>query len=384
MRPSWILLLFTLALTVSFSGTTRSAVTAAANRELNTRLEEIFRNRDRAILTGAAPAPALADYDTESKYGRWALSHEKNKLSFVQNWAIKRGVRIIEAESTLTIPWSRIREDTAEFQVHHTLRLGYVYPGETAVNRFGIGTRHWMQLVRRNGHWLIRRDFYTDGLGDDTLVPNPSPAAGKAVSFPAGARVSRSAAPVHPANGDFGGYDRRGAVAYADKYAGLAWGAGNGHKYNPRYRDLNGAGGDCTNFVSQALGDREGGRLPMDGTWYYRYDRRGGSGSRAWVQTEAFASWLLYQGRARCLARGTFNELNGPDKKYPRGAVRELQPGDVIGYEEKGHIEHFALVVGTDSHGYPLVNAHTVDRYHCPWDMGWDKRTVYHLFHISH
>jgi len=100
------------------------------------------------------------------------------------------------------------------------------------------------------------------------------------------------------------------------------------------------------------------------------------------VQTEAFARWLLYGGRARLVARGTFPELNGPNAKFPRGAVRELQKGDVIGYEEKGRIEHFAIVVGTDTHGYPVVNAHTVDRYHCPWDMGWDRQTVFHLFRI--
>ncbi|MGQ9531396.1 MAG: amidase domain-containing protein [Desulfotomaculales bacterium] len=349
--------------------------TTPVPEELNVRVQDIFAKRARALLTGADPGPVLEDYDTGSKLGRWALSHEQNKLNFVQLWAQKRGVRFVEAEPALRIPWSRVRGDTAEFLVHQTLRLGYVYPGDTRVNNFGIGTRHALKLVRKDGRWLVRQDFYTDGLGDDTLVPHPVPADGAAVVAPP--------AEAPPARGTASGaFDREGAVRYADRYAGLAWGAGNDHKYNPRYRDLTGIGGDCTNFVSQCLGDAEGGRLPMDGAWYYRRDRWGGSGSRAWVQTEAFARWLLDGGRARLVARGTFPELNGPNAKFPRGAVRELQKGDVIGYEEKGRIEHFAIVVGTDTHGYPVVNAHTVDRYHSPWDMGWDRQTVFHLFQI--
>ncbi|HHW43940.1 hypothetical protein GFC01_09680 [Desulfofundulus thermobenzoicus] len=340
-------------------------------------LQEMLETRARAVLTGADPAPVYRMYDTSVKLGRWALSHEQSKLHFIQSWAQKRGVRITEANMTLKIPWSRVREDRAEFVVHQTLALGYIYPDQPAVvNRFGIGTRHWIELVHRDGRWLIRKDFYTDGLGDDTLAPKPTPADGAAFTG-----RPPSAAPAQGSGSAI--YDREGAARYADKYAGLAWGAGNDHQYNSRYRDLNGQGGDCTNFVSQCLGDKEGGRLPMDGAWYYRYDRNGGSGSRAWVQTEAFASWLLYSGRSQRIARGTFPELNQPAGRFPRGAVGELQKGDVIGYEEKGHIEHFAIVVGTDSRGYPLVNAHTVDRYHCPWDMGWDRKTVFHLFHIN-
>lgn len=382
MRPLKFLLLpvISAVILVIASNTPGRPVSSASVNELPARVKEIFDTRARAIITGADPGPALTDYDTGSKYGQWAHCHEQNKLRFVQHWAQKRGVRITEATAALSIPWSKIRGDNAEFQVKQTLQLGYVYPGEKTVNRFGIGTRHWMQLVKKDSRWLIRRDFYTDGLGDDTLVPKPTPADGSACA----GHVSRAGPPVREANGGNIRYDRRGAAGYADKYAGLAWGAGNNHQYNSAYRDLNGNGGDCTNFVSQCLVDQEGGKLPMDCAWYYRHDRRGGSGSRAWVQTEAFASWLLYSGRAERLARGAFDELNRPGTKFPRGAVRELQTGDVIGYEEKGHIEHFAIVVGIDSHGYPLVNAHTVDRYHCPWDMGWDRRTVFHLFRIKY
>jgi len=49
----------------------------------------------------------------------------------------------------------------------------------------------------------------------------------------------------------------------------------------------------------------------MDGSWFY--DRKEGAGSQAWVQADIFGG------------------------------------------------------------GYPLVSSHNVDRYHCPWDMGYDR-----------
>ncbi|MCL6634628.1 MAG: amidase domain-containing protein [Peptococcaceae bacterium] len=350
----------------------RAGEPAAAEMEIQAAVKEIFDARALATITGGDAGPALSCYDTTALLGRWALSHEQAKLNYIQAWAAKRGVRITEASCSLRFPWVRVRGDSAELAVHQTLQLGYVYPGDSYVNRFGIGTRHWMELVRREGKWLIRKDFYTDGLGDNAhalgLTPADGPAAIEAAERPASGQAAQP-----------GTFDREGAVSYADRFAGLAWGAGNGNRYNPRYRDLNDRGGDCTNFVSQCLA--EGGGIPMDGIWFY--DRGSASGSQAWVRAESFGDWLVYSGRGRRLARGTFPELNQPGGKFPRGAVRELQKGDVIGYGERGYSEHLAIVVGCDSRGYPLVNAHNVDRYHCPWDMGCDRSTVFHLYRIN-
>lgn len=343
-------------------------------KELQAQVNEIFEARALAVITGAEPGPALSHYDTTVMRGRWAFSHEQARLNYIQLWANKREIRFTEAQSKLRFAWTRVEQDTAELSVCHTLQLGYVYPDEPTVNRFGIGTRHWIEMVRRDGKWLIRQDFYTDGLGDDSQAPNPEPAEGKAMIEP----VEK----IPPTQSDSPGtLDREGAIRYADKYAGLAWGAGNNLQYNARYRDLNDRGGDCANFVSQCLGDAEGGKLPMDGIWYC--DSKDKSGSEAWLRAEAFGDWILYSGRGQRVDRGTFPELNQPSAKFPQGSVRELQKGDVIGYGEKSFSKHLAIVVGSDSKGYPLVNAHNVDRYHCPWDMGYDKLTVFHLYRIK-
>lgn len=47
--------------------------------------------------------------------------------------------------------------------------------------------------------------------------------------------------------------DRAAAVRHAGTYCGAAPGCGSGARHDPAFYDHNGAGGDCTNFVSQAL-----------------------------------------------------------------------------------------------------------------------------------
>jgi hypothetical protein len=68
------------------------------------------------------------------------------------------------------------------------------------------------------------------------------------------------------------------------------------------------------------------------------------------------------------MARGTYSQVYQTAYK--------LIPGDVIAFVEKGKVVHMVLVTGADSKGYPLVNTHTTDRYHVPWDLGWNDSDI--------
>lgn len=358
--------------------TTQTPSTQSVTREeFLPRLQELYAYRASLLITGVDGSELPRIYYPGSRTAQWALEHEQNKVRYMQTWARSRGVKLVEAEPFLKISWFRPRGDTVQLGIVQTLRLGYSYPDEEAqgiVNEFGIGTRHWLELAKKDGVWLIRREWYTDPLGDDTLIYRPTPAVGLAV--PEGVDPTT---PPPPEQGDKPRYDRLKAAAYADKYAGSAWGAGNDGKYNPRYRDYNGIGGDCTNFVSQVLGDKkEGGGLPRDGAWAYY----GSGGSVAWVQTDSFAHWLRYSGRARLVARGRFADVTTPNDNFPQGAIRALKLGDVVAFEEKNDVQHFSVITAFDSKGYPMVNAHTADRYHSPWDLGWDRSAYFWLFHL--
>ena len=161
-------------------------------------------------------------------------------------------------------------------------------------------------------------------------------------------------------------------------------GSGNNFKYNKKYTDYNGIGGDCTNFASQVLGDKEGGDLKHDGTWLFNYSKFGNAtGSRACVNADGLKEYLLNSGKGKLIKRGNFKELTALTPEYPKGIVSRLEVGDLICYANKADIDHFAVVTAFDPHGYPLVNSHTTDRYHVPWALGWgDTRINFYLIHI--
>ncbi|HHV62398.1 MAG TPA: hypothetical protein GXX51_07150 [Firmicutes bacterium] len=426
--------------------------------ELLANIQGMFDKRANALIKGE-PGAIRDIYSAGGGNGNnKALEHEMRRIRYVTAWAAKRGFRFTGSDVYLQIRDIETRGDVILLDVWQSLNLRYTNPGYTHMgvggqgkgagqsegssgsgsDAFGIRTRHKLELVRAgDGKWLIRKDEYTDPLGEDTLVPEVAPAMSQTSTPPA--EPTRPAVPTVPATSNVptmpvrslamaaspiikisptsmatiptaassslptsmapempvaarrgrrgrGGvvYDRRAAVAYANKYCGVKTRDGKRFGYNPRYKDYTDLGGDCTNFISQVLGDREGGRLPMDDIWYYDFTSGdNGKGSSAWTETEPFRDYLLASGIARCLARGDYYSVTRQTREFPRGAINELREGDLIAYEEKGDIQHFAVVVGRDSAGYTLVNSHTADRYRVPWDLGWDKRTIFWLLKVS-
>ncbi|MBQ8372354.1 MAG: amidase domain-containing protein [Clostridia bacterium] len=136
-------------------------------------------------------------------------------------------------------------------------------------------------------------------------------------------------------------YIRDRAVSYAKKYA---------FSQNPVFGNFRGIGGNCTNFVSQAI---YAGSCVMNYTptygWYYRsLDDR----SPSWTGVQYFYNFM------------TANTGVGP---FGHDAtIDELEIGDVIqlGREEDGYY-HTLLVVGFDGDD-TLVSAQTDDAYGRP------------------
>ncbi|MGE5571625.1 MAG: amidase domain-containing protein [Bacteroidota bacterium] len=364
-----------------------------ASRVVVSALSEIFDARAAALVKGD-PSLIEALYETGGPAtARKALEHEARKLRYVQAWASKRRVTITGADTHLQVKSVALGRDVASTVVWQSLNVRYRPSARPAAadTAFGIRTRHRMTLVRKGGKWVVRADEYTDPLGEDTLAPEVAPAAwlepadsvdfvyhpGAPNALPPEAAAARS--PGSTVRGQQ--YDRARAVAYADRYCGVKVAAGRECGYNPLYCDYTDMGGDCTNFVSQVLGDSKAGGLPHDSAWHYDYSSPKG-GSRAWVETDAFAAHLTSSGMARLLARGSFRDVQAPTPRFPRGALGELEPGDIIAYEEKGEIQHFAVITAKDPSGYLLVNTHTADRHRVPWDLGWDRNTIFWIFKV--
>ena len=336
--------------------------------EVTDAARQLLQQEDEAVIRG--DQPALAAVFTPAAQG--SLQSATNRLNYVQDWARARGARFLRVQVSVA---SRQLSSTASGEAANmavTVSEAFTYAWDSNPNvgeSFGLGTRRRLELVRTAAGWRIAVQSFIDPLDQETRLPGPA-TPGHAAYQPA---------PLPPPPGPRAGYSPEGAVQYAETYCGAAPGCGNGGQYNPKYRDYNAEGGDCTNFASQVL--HEGGGIPEDGTWLYSGGREG-DGSLAWIRAKSLLAFVLARGRGQLMARGTFADLVRPDAQ---GVVPAdvLAPGDLIAYFEAGRVVHFGLVAGRDAAGYPFVDSHTADRFHVPWDLGWDHTTQFFFVRLG-
>ncbi|USG65284.1 amidase domain-containing protein [Brevibacillus ruminantium] len=361
--------LFTSVLAGSYTLKATEGVDEESSKQF---LEKLYNARAKMLVDRNISA-LEPYYILEEKQGRAALGREKARMKYIQAWAKERGVAFTDVETRIRI--ARIKKVGDGFRVGlvQSLKLTYQYPTDGTLHSFGVGTRHGLTIKRQGGEWRVKQEWYLDPLDENPeLIPvHKKPHVSGVISLPQ--------QPVGKVSGKRK-YNREKAVEYANKYAGTAFFAGNNNRYNPKYLDYTYQGGDCTNFTSQVIGDREeGGGLPMRGGWFYKYKQ---GGSAAWVRTDSLKHFLLSSGYGKLIARGNYNAVAKPTKKFPHSALAELRPGDLIGYEMGGDLDHFSVVTALDPKGYVLVNSHTADRYHVPWDLGWDKHTKFLLIRM--
>lgn len=350
------------------------------SEELKIEIERIYNERSSCLVSGSL-LPLRELFDLSQKYGQWSLEHEVMRVKYLKDWSLERGIKFTNIESSVRIKKIYHRASTIRISLEETYKFDYIYLSDSkpVTNSFGVGIRHTLDLVEKNENWLIYSDWYTDCFEDATSHYSGEIREDSSSITPYANPDAIEASSGKPY------YNRQKAVEYADKYCGAAWGSGNNFKYNKKYMDYNGIGGDCSNFVSQALGDPEGGGLPQDGSWHAAYPKYGaGSGSYSWVNADGLRDYLIYSGIASTIKRGTFKELTAPAGGHPGGFVDMLQPGDLVCYEKNLNIDHFGIVTARDSHGYLLINSHTTDRYHVPWDLGWSGSNIrFVLLHIN-
>jgi len=143
-------------------------------------------------------------------------------------------------------------------------------------------------------------------------------------------------------------FDRQAAIDYAHKWA---------FERNPAYGDFSEMGGDCSNFISQAL--MAGGAVmneTRDVGWYYHSL---GSRAAAWTAVP-----YLYKFLTTNRGRGPFGH------EIP---LDEIEPGDIIQLKFAGmeDYSHSLLVVDAGNPPAPwniLIAAHSYDSDYRPLD----------------
>jgi hypothetical protein len=350
---------------VAVASPEREAVMLAIQRAFETRAQAGLKPGDETLLAPLydrrpAPSPAIT--------GPRLLAWEEARARYNQRWQQSDRMRVISIQVAVTYRSLALVGDRASVEAQEHQRVDYLRPSHPGrVERFEQAFDHRLELVQIDGRWLIRKDEYLDAqfqphLGPDHRTPLRAPGAARTgASTP----VQR---PTDKQTGEqnLGAYAPQAAVAYATRW----W-----NSFNPRYRA---EADDCTNFISQVLGDTAGGGAPqLRGSYlsHWYYDDQSGFGSLPWVNADALQRFLTDSPAGAPFSYGE------PLAEGAYAAVAEkvsaLQLGDLITYawpdglgQNDQRFDHTTVITGFDAAGEPLVTAHTHPIHNAPWHLG--------------
>lgn len=346
-----LLLLAALVLISNVHSFYNTEVPVFADEQIVEVIQQMFKSRDKAIIEG--DAKRLEElYDRGVLLGNWAYEHQIKKLKYLHMWANKQGIKFIDSYSKIKV--NRINKRSGSFSATLSVTTEYKYSYEDEpdiINLFKLGTYHSLQMTAHNDNWVIIREWYTDPFADSLTLTDIKSEEVKSYILHA---EPRNPSVVHSR--------RISALQYADRYCGGNSTQDHDFAYNKNYRNYNYSGGDCANFVSQAL--FEGGNFKKTGSW--NYNNKGAT--KAWLNANALKNYMLNSGRGSLIARGTYLSVFKSSYK--------LEPGDIVAYEKKGKVAHVSIVTAADSKGYALVSCHNADRYRVPWDLGWSDAGI--------
>jgi Putative amidase domain len=315
-----------------------------------------------AAVTAADPGAVLATWTTPA--GTLAAT-ERAVARGTALRAAQLGHQIDSVGSKTTVLGTVLgaARDTATVSAHVITTIAWHSAGmERSTEASGVD--HTVSLQRVGDTWQVVGDSYLDVLAPSYLeaagaspavvrgavrrleraAPRPSAAVGREPTW------VRSTSRVRRYN-DIITYGRAAAAGYADRYA---------LSYNPGYVRF---GADCANFASQ--GARTGSMPVTSGDYSsgWWYDKNGTSStaddhySLSWINVPKQMSY--WNGRRT----DWVTSING------------LGKGDFVYYDWSGDgaWDHVAVVVGSNSAGQKVVDAHTTDYYHAYWKMGYSS-----------
>ncbi|WP_431043486.1 amidase domain-containing protein [Streptomyces sp. P1-3] len=238
----------------------------------------------------------------------------------VDKTRVKDGRATVQVTETTTLTYKKIRGDepaTTGFQAHHELTFAASPDGRWELT--GIRpTDNGLRAVNAPSTVVA-----TAGDGP----PSATPAA---TSYPARSKPRTAGATP---------YNYKAMAAYAEKY----W-----KNYNPAYRQFNDDGGDCTNFVSQAL--KAGGWKHDSGdyadyrNWWYSSSYQ----STSWVGANEWSWFTLHHKRATNLSN-----------------AYQMEVGDILqmDFDKDGSKDHTMITTYRSRTGVPYMTYHSVNTY---------------------
>ncbi|MFD3697050.1 amidase domain-containing protein [Streptomyces sp. NPDC058646] len=248
------------------------------------------------------------------------------------------------ADTRVVVDRATVTGGKATVQVTEQTTLTYKKLRGDEPETTDIGTRYELTLTsKRGGKWeLVSIKSKDSGpvAVNEPVAPKTNTVKDDGKQYPDGTPAStKYPAPPKPKAKNGGAYDYSAMAKYAEKH----W-----KNYNPAYRQFNGAGGDCTNFISQAL--KAGGWKAVPGSssdyrnWWYDGTRQ----SDSWVGANEWAWFTLSNQRAANLAN-----------------VYQADIGDVVqlDFNRDGSKDHTMMVTYRSSAGMPYLTYHSTNTY---------------------
>ncbi len=275
----------------------------------------LARTEDTALSSLMTRKKRLADLGEAYTDGNTTVA--------VDSVQVKGGRATARVTETTTLTYKRIRGDepsTTGFKAHHELTFTAARGGKWELT--GIASKD-------DGPRQINAPVTKVATAPtSTTMPKATPAS-----------TSRGAARPVPKKQTSTGYNYAAMAAYAEKY----W-----RNYNPAYRSYNSAGGDCTNFISQAL--KAGGWKDEPGTDsdYRKWWSNSSSQSISWVGANEWSWFALNSKRTTNLAN-----------------VYQLEVGDILqmDFEGDGSKDHSMITTYKSRAGVPYMTYHSTNTY---------------------
>ncbi|MFI6815992.1 amidase domain-containing protein [Nonomuraea sp. NPDC050328] len=342
--------------------------------------------------TSASQAAVAYELGKSAQFRDWAASHSDTYTSVdstltVGAVTVSGSRATVTGEVVTTMLWStsaltETLPPEKEADVAAARAAGRAFsPGETVTSE--VASEHQITMVQTSRGWKIVSDLYVDPFNEelaaDHVTPRSAPGASDDidVSGPADAATAGTPAPDLVAKVDAAAptayrfsYNRGKAADYADKYA---------RRYNRSYPNCNPVGGDCANFVSQALWDPWAANFPSQRYWHPGRLTTCGATATAWRYTPAQHRFFTNHPRGSAYNFASLGKKGS--RSYTRSYnIRSMFIGDVIFYDwtSNGEIDHVAIAVGYAGDNSTLIDAHNANRYRTRWDFGGSRTTYYH------
>lgn len=257
------------------------------------------------------------------------------------------GEQYSSADTSVSLDRTQLKGRHATVAVTETTTLTYAKAKGNEPKTTGFQAHHELTFkADHKGDWQLTGIRDTDDgvavnqVATTTFVAAPKTAADDGPPV-APRSVTTLPAPAKPKNFSATGYDYKAMAAYAAKY----W-----KNYNPAYPDFNGqgAGGDCTNFVSQSL--KAGGwkHAPGYTNDFHKWFGNSEIQSDSFVGVNEFSWFALSSKRVTSLAN-----------------VYQLDVGDVLqmDFNKDGSKDHSMIVTYRSPQGVPYVSYHSTNTY---------------------